>query len=74
MAIKDWKKDWVGSGSTHFKNKKTTDRIYLYNKGWFRGNEDMYVVSTFYKNKRVNKPFKTKTEALKYIRVYMRKF
>lgn len=73
MVIKDWRKTWTGKATTHYQNqKKPWIRIYIYNKGWFRGQEKNYVVSTFYKSGRTNRPFKFKKDALKYAKTYMK--
>ena len=72
MAIKDWKKEYVDEATTHYKKKKSVERIYIYNKGYFRGHEKMYVVSTNIYGNRKNRTFKTKQQAQAYARQYMR--
>lgn len=73
MSKKDWVVEYRGEGTTHFKNKKTIERIYLYNPTWFRGHEKEFVVSTNIYFNRQNIPFKTKSQAMAFINSYMAK-
>jgi len=84
MALKDWK-NGIRTKSTTIYNKKhgkkvenITAFVYIYNKGWFRNHEDKYVVSTSRTggsspSDRINKPFNSKKESLKYAKDFMRK-
>ena len=86
MALKDWKKGSRSKSSTIYNKKHIQGKIqknitafvYIYNKGWFSGHEDKYVVSTSVTGgsnpaDRINKPFKSKAPALRYAKSFMRK-
>ena len=74
--LKCWKR------SKNFDSGNTWERegggwVYLYKKGWFRGEEDKYVISSSSTGgsnpqDRDNKSFKTKSQALKFANSYMK--
>lgn len=71
-------KGWKGGGKkykygTAWMNPAKGKKIILYNKGWFRGLEDMYVVSLMEMGmKRKDTPFKKKSQAMKYVKKLMK--
>ena len=69
---KCWRKNKVGWGY------KKGGWVYIYPKGRFRDKENQVVISTSLTggsnpSDRVNKGFKTKTEAIRYAKSFMRK-
>ena len=70
--LKCWKKSSVGW------EYRGGGWVYLYKKGMFRNMEDSFVISTSLTGgsnpqDRDNKPFNTKSQALKFANQYMRK-
>jgi len=68
MALKDWKK---AKGNVWINEKNNS--IIDFGKGIFQYKEK-YILNIFKDNKRiVNKSFKTRLQALKYAKAYMKK-
>ena len=66
MTLKDWKKDRDKGNSQGWKNKKTGENI-----TFVRFMSDNYW--SFMKDGKTKRTFKTKSQALKYAKAYMRK-
>jgi len=79
MALKDWKKKIENDHMVFYRyniksNVNNTDYINIYNTPVPRGNNiNRYVYSSVVNNKMFVKYFKTKQQALKFAKSYMRK-
>jgi len=73
-----WRKHTDFSKSKYRNMKNITAFVYLYNKGSFRNMEDKWVISTSKMggsnpSDRINKGFKTKSQAMRFAKSFRRK-
>jgi hypothetical protein len=68
MALKDWKKTVDEKYSIIFKNTRTSNYVQIFPKLVGRGRNLVYSVIHY----RGDRTFKTKSEALKYAKEYMK--
>ena len=73
MALKDWKKDKIGLGMPYsWHNKKIDMDVSIFEPNWYNGIMNSWSVSLESDSIDKSITFKTKSQALKFAKSYMR--